>query len=60
MEHFGGAGHSLEIVKKLEKNGMLIGIDRDEEALQTARTKLSDYQNIKYIHDNHDNIDEIL
>ncbi len=60
MEHFGGAGHSLEIVKKLGKNGMLIGIDRDEEALQTARTKLSDYQNIKYIHDNHDNIDEIL
>ncbi len=60
MEHFGGAGHSLEIVKRLEKNGMLIGIDRDEEALQTARTKLSDYQNIKYIHDNHDNIDEIL
>ena len=60
MEHFGGAGHSLEIVKKKEKNGMLIGIDRDEEALQTARTKLSDYQNIKYIHDNHDNIKKIL
>ena len=28
----GGAGHSSEIVKKLNKNGMLIGIDRDEEA----------------------------
>lgn len=26
----GGGGHSLEIVKKLGKNGKLIGIDQDE------------------------------
>ena len=33
MEHFGGAGHSREILKRLDKEkGMLIGIDRDEEA----------------------------
>ena len=30
----GGAGHSKEIVKRLSDKGMLIGIDRDEEALQ--------------------------
>ena len=30
----GGAGHSREIVKKLSNDGLLIGIDRDEEALQ--------------------------
>ena len=31
----GGAGHSKEILKRLDKNkGILIGIDRDEEALQ--------------------------
>ena len=29
----GGAGHSFEIVKRLSKDGLLIGIDRDEEAL---------------------------
>ena len=29
----GGAGHSKEIAKRLSKKGMLIGIDRDEEAL---------------------------
>ena len=33
----GGAGHSKEIVKKLSSQGVLIGIDRDEEALEAAK-----------------------
>ena len=57
----GGAGHSKEIVKKLDKNkGLLIGIDRDEEALQAARQNLSEYENVKFVHGNHDDIKEIL
>ena len=56
----GGAGHSSEIVKKLNKNGMLIGIDRDEEALFAAKKRLSEYSNVKYVHGNHDDIEEIL
>ena len=52
----GGAGHSSEIIKKLSPKGMLIGIDRDEEALNAAKTKLKDYSNVTYIHGNHDNI----
>ena len=60
MELFGGAGHSVEIVKKLSQKGMLIGIDRDEEALSAAKEKLQDFSNVIYIHDNHDNIKEIL
>lgn len=56
----GGAGHSLEIVKKLSEKGMLIGIDRDEEALAVAEERLKDFNNVKYVHDNHDNIDEII
>lgn len=56
----GGAGHSLEIVKKLFPKGMLIGIDRDEEALAVAKERLKDFSNVKYVHDNHDNIDEII
>lgn len=56
----GGAGHSFEIVKKLSSKGVLIGIDRDEEALKAAGEKLKEYQNVKYIHGNHDEIKEIL
>ena len=33
----GGAGHSKEILKRLSKNGLLIGIDRDEDALKAAK-----------------------
>ncbi len=57
----GGAGHSKEIVKRLDsKSGLLIGIDRDEEALKAAKNNLSEYSNVKYIYGNHDNIREIL
>lgn len=60
MVHFGGAGHSKEIAKKLSSKGMLIGIDRDEEALQAAKDNLKEFPNVKYVHDNHDNIKDIL
>ncbi len=56
----GGAGHSKEIIRRLSKQGMLIGIDRDKEALKAAEENLKEYPNVKYIHDNHDNIKEIL
>ncbi len=56
----GGAGHSAEIAKKISNSGLLIGIDRDEEAICVAKEKLKEYSNIMYIHDNHDNIKSIL
>lgn len=56
----GGAGHSFEIVKKLSPKGLLIGIDRDTEALKAAKEKLKNYTNVQYVHDNHDNIKQIL
>lgn len=56
----GGAGHSLEIAKKLSNKGLLIGIDRDEEALKAAKEKLKDFKNVKYIHGNHDDINNLL
>ncbi len=60
MEHFGGAGHSKEILKRLDADGLLIGIDRDEEALKAAKENLSEYKNVKYIHGNHDDIKDLL
>ena len=56
----GGAGHSKEILKRLSKDGKLIGIDRDEEALKAAKENLKEFQNVIYVHDNHDNIKSIL
>jgi 16S rRNA (cytosine1402-N4)-methyltransferase len=56
----GGAGHSSEIIKRLSQKGMLIGIDQDKEALEAASKRLSEYSNVKYVHNNFYNIDEIL
>ena len=56
----GGAGHSKVILQHLSESGLLIGIDRDEEALAAARQNLKDFNNVKYIHGNHDDISQIL
>ena len=56
----GGAGHSKEILKQLSSKGLLVGIDRDEEALKAAKENLKEFENVKYIHGNHDEITEIL
>lgn len=56
----GGAGHSKEIAKRLSSKGLLIGIDRDEEALKAAKENLKEFTNVKYVHGNHDEIKSIL
>ena len=56
----GGAGHSKQILKQLSPKGLLVGIDRDEEALCAAKENLKEFQNVKYVHGNHDEIEEIL
>ena len=56
----GGAGHSKEIVKKLSDKGIFIGIDRDQDAIDVAKERLKEFQNAKFVKDNHDNIIEIL
>lgn len=60
MEHQEEHGHSKEILKKLSKDGILIGIDRDQDALKAAKNNLKNYTNVKYIHSNHDEIKKIL
>ena len=38
----GGAGHSLEAAKRIAPHGILIGIDQDDMALETAGKRLQD------------------
>ncbi len=56
----GGGGHSYHILKALNGTGMLIGIDRDTDALKAASEKLKEFSNFKTVHDNHANIKNIL
>lgn len=55
----GGAGHTREILKRL-KNGRLIGIDQDQDALSNARVLLKDYDNVTLVHSNFESIKGIL
>ncbi|SEF77621.1 16S rRNA (cytosine1402-N4)-methyltransferase [Caloramator fervidus] len=55
----GGAGHSSEILKRL-KNGKLVGIDQDIDALKASRQKLAGFNNVVFVHDNFSNIKSIL
>ncbi|MHC1682525.1 MAG: 16S rRNA (cytosine(1402)-N(4))-methyltransferase RsmH [Clostridiaceae bacterium] len=56
----GGAGHSIEILKRMNKNGRLIGIDQDTNALKAAGEKLKGFNNVTYVHSNFYSIDNIL
>ena len=48
----GGAGHSLEIAKRLT-TGRLIGVDRDPAALEAAERRLADYMDrVTLVHSN--------
>lgn len=60
MEPWEEQGIVEELQKCYHLNGRLIGIDRDEYALETAKSRLQGYNNITYIHGNHDEIREIL
>ena len=57
----GGAGHSSLICENLSKNGTLIGIDRDDDALATASQRLEKYDcNKHFVKSNYSEIKEVL
>ncbi|WP_024614996.1 16S rRNA (cytosine(1402)-N(4))-methyltransferase RsmH [Clostridium sp. Ade.TY] len=56
----GGAGHSSQIIKRLDKDGLLIGIDQDKDALKAASKRLEEYDNKILVHNNFYNIGEII
>lgn len=55
----GGAGHSCEIAKRLSKNGRLIGLDRDPDAIKVATQRLSNF-NATILQKNYSEIAEAL
>ena len=56
----GGGGHSSGICERLSREGTLIAVDRDNEALEAARARLAGYEcNKKFIHANYSDTDVI-
>ena len=55
----GGGGHSSAIASRL-KNGRLISIDRDPEAIEILKKRLSKFDCVTVVHDNFFNIKNIL
>ena len=57
----GGGGHSHAIGSKLSDRGILIGIDRDDDAIQAARQRLKDLTcGVKIVRANFSDLDKIL
>lgn len=55
----GGGGHSLEIAKQL-RNGRLIAIDRDPDAVQAAAERLSDFPCAEVVRANFSEMPRVL
>lgn len=56
----GTGGHSIGILKALNGRGLLIGLDRDEEALKIAKERLKGYNNCYLFHSNYIDLKHIL
>ncbi len=61
----GGAGHSIEVAKRIGREGTLIGIDQDDVALEAAGLKLGSLPqescpSVKLVRNNFGNMDEAL
>lgn len=57
----GGAGHTIEILKATSPYGKVIGIDRDEDALNAARKVLEPYKDrVTLVKENYSEIKEVL
>ncbi|TYB30675.1 MAG: 16S rRNA (cytosine(1402)-N(4))-methyltransferase RsmH [Candidatus Mcinerneyibacterium aminivorans] len=48
----GGGGHSIEILKNLSEDGLLIGVDQDKEAIKYANNRFKDFDNYILFNEN--------
>lgn len=57
----GDGGHAEELLRLSSPDGLLIGIDQDEEALRSASERLKNYgKRVRIVHDNFKNIKNVL
>lgn len=57
----GLGGHAESILKKIQPDGQLIGIDRDKDSLEKVQARLKPFaQNLRLVHDNYKNLPLIL
>ena len=57
----GLGGHSIEIAKRLGPGGRLVGLDRDAQALEIARERLSEFKDkVTLVHASFSQIGEVL
>ena len=57
----GGGGHSYEILKRMNGNGRLIGIDQDAAAIEAAGERLSEFKDaVTIVRDNYCNMKQAL
>ena len=57
----GGGGHSEKILEKLSPKGQLIGLDKDQDALDYTNGRLcSKYPNLKTFHTDFNDVNEVL
>lgn len=57
----GGGGHAMGIAQKLDRDGLLIGIDRDMDAIEAAGKRLESARcRVELVHNTYANIKEIL
>lgn len=57
----GGGGHTEKILEKIAPNGVVIGIDKDTDALNSTTKRLDRFGNrLKTVHNDFKNIDAIL
>ncbi|MBS7527532.1 16S rRNA (cytosine(1402)-N(4))-methyltransferase RsmH [Fusibacter paucivorans] len=57
----GGGGHSFQVLQRLTDDGLLIGIDQDQDALNAAGKRLGIFENrFKPVHANFSEITSVL
>ena len=57
----GGAGHASKIASLLSKNGTLIGIDKDETALEVSKERLKNFECKKiFVHSDFKDLKKVL